>query len=187
MGYKGHLRSGEDVGSFTMKNELSVAIRAPRMEDLDQFLKFINGLVEEDTYIYSNRTFDRDQEAEWLSNQLLLLEKGELLHLIAVVKGSIVGSLYVLRQGEKEAHVGSLGIGVVKGYRGLGIGGSLMKEAFKISKRMGMRSLLIETFSINKKVISLYSSLGFKKVGLIKEKAYHKKRYLDVLIMQKNL
>jgi hypothetical protein len=52
MGYKGHLCSGEDVGSFTMKNELSGAIRAPRMEDLDQFLKFINGLVEEDTYIY---------------------------------------------------------------------------------------------------------------------------------------
>ena len=187
MGYPGHLKAGEKIGDFTMNNGLQGVVRAPRMEDLDKFLEFINGLVAEDTYIYSNKHFNRDREAEWLSNQLMLLEKGELLHIIATLEDEIAGSLYIIRQKEKETHIGVLGIGVIKKYRGLGIGGSLMKNAFLRSKRMGIRSILLETFALNKKAIGLYSSVGFKKVGLIKEKAYHKNKYQDILLMQKKL
>ncbi|RLG95938.1 hypothetical protein DRO27_03190 [Candidatus Bathyarchaeota archaeon] len=87
----------------------------------------------------------------------------------------------------KMSRLGSLGVSVKDGYRGIGIGKDLMKEAEKHAIHMRLKSLKLDVFENNEPAIALYEKMGYKITGRVPGAILYKGEYIDSLIMTKKL
>jgi hypothetical protein len=104
------MKSGGILEAFSLKDGSTVVLGTPKWEDLDDLLSLINSLVEEKAEIIMDERLSREQEAEWLSDVLLRLEKDQIFFLVAEVDGKVIASsdLHLGRGSEK--HAGAVGI-----------------------------------------------------------------------------
>lgn len=93
--------------------------------------------------------------------------KGNWPHVVAIVDNNVVGwcDISSIHRDVAE-HVGSLGIGVVEGYRGIGIGEELMHVALQKAKEKGLTRIELTVRENNTRAIELYKKLGFVAEGL---------------------
>lgn len=88
-------------------------------------------------------------------------------HFIALVDGVIVGWCDISSLHRPAlSHSGSLGIGVVNRYRGMGIGKALMQAALQKAKDDGLTRIELTVRQNNIRAIALYTKLGFVTEGL---------------------
>ena len=172
---------------FTARDGREVIIRTPRWEDLDDMLEFINGLVDEDAMIAADKKQTRDSETDWLARNLSSLEKGVHVAVVAEVEGRMVGSCEVNPRPGRMSHVGSLGISIKDGYRDVGIGQELMREAEAQAKNLGVERLILEVFSVNDRAIHVYEKMGFRRIGAIPGGVKYRGGYVDSVYMFKEL
>ena len=115
------------------------------------------------------------------------MREGKLL-IVAEVDNKIVGSAD-LRNGERKRiqHVGTVAIIVVKDYRGLGIGKTLMQTLINwASNNSIIEKIDLGVFSNNTRAIKLYKKLGFTKEGhKVKEIKIGPNDYADGILMYK--
>ena len=150
-------------------------------------LEFINSLVEEEAMIAANQKQTRESEIEWLARNLANLEKGMHIAVVAEVDGRMVANCEVNPRPGRMSHVGSLGVSVKDGYRGIGIGQELMREAERHAVAMGLGSLLLEVFSINERAIHVYEKMGYRKIGAIPGGVKYRGGYVDAVSMYKRI
>ena len=181
------MRTGEILHHFTVRDGREVILRTPRWEDLDDLMEFINSLVDEGADIGRNEKVTREQEADWLGRRLTLLEKGEELSLVAEVDGKVVANSEITRHGGYSRHVGGLGIGIKKGYQDIGIGTEMLKALIAQAEKMGLKMLNLSAFSTNKRAIHVYEKAGFKETGRRPKFFYKDGRYIDDIIMVKEI
>jgi RimJ/RimL family protein N-acetyltransferase len=62
-------------------------------------------------------------------------------------------------------HCGSLGMGLLREYRGRGIGGELLKACIEVAKERGITRVELETRADNEPALRLYRRLGFEYEG----------------------
>lgn len=87
--------------------------------------------------------------------------------IVAVGAGKVVGWCDISRATMAGAqHCGHLGMGVLAGYRGMGLGGRLMLSALETAKSAGIERVNLSVFSTNEPAIALYKKLGFEVEGL---------------------
>lgn len=181
------LSPGTFLYVFTAKDGREVTLRPPKWDDLDDMLDFINSLVEEDAMILVNKKKTREQEIDWLAENLKKLEKGQHIFIVAEVDGKMVASCEINPMFGKMSHLGALGISVKDGYRGIGIGMDLIKEAEKHAIHMRLKSVKLEVFENNESAIALYKKMGYKITGSVPEAILYQGEYIDSLIMTKKL
>ncbi|MBL7479688.1 GNAT family N-acetyltransferase [Legionella bononiensis] len=66
------------------------------------------------------------------------------------------------------AHIGSLGIGVIDGYRSMGVGRALIRAALKEAQQKGLTRIELTVREQNKRAINLYKEVGFVIEGIHK-------------------
>ena len=181
------LSPGTVLYIFTAKDGREVILRTPKWEDIDDALDFINSLVEEDAMILMDEKKTREQEIDWLSRCLTRLEKSQFIMIVAEVAGRVVGIVEVEPHIGKMKHVGSLGISVKDGYRNIGIGLDLMKEAEKHAIHMRLKTMQLEVFEKNERAIHVYEKMGYEVTGKIPKGVLHAGEYQDVLLMTRKL
>jgi ribosomal protein S18 acetylase RimI-like enzyme len=162
-------------------------LRTPKWEDLDDLLELINSLVEEKAEIIMDEKLSREQEAEWLSDVLLRLEKDQIFILVAEVGRKVVASSDLHPGRGSEKHAGAVGIAVQSGFRDLGIGTWMMQTMVKEAKRVGLKILVLSVFATNKRAIHVYEKLGFEQTGLVPKKHFKQGKYVDEIAMAKPL
>ncbi len=172
---------------------MKVTLRALRWEDLDDMVRFINSLVEErsvdsDLGIVVDKKQTREQEAEYVSQALMRLEKGDIISVVAEVGGRVVANSDVRRiQYEDTRHHGHLGIAILRKFRGLGIGLAMMNTLMRECRKAGMKTLQLEVFANNARAIHVYRKVGFREVGRIPRKMHRGSRFYDSLVMATEL
>ena len=182
------MKTGEIIRCFTAKDGREVILRTPRWEDLDDLLELINSLIEEGADIEYDTEKTRDEEVDWLSRAIAQLEKGNALYMVAEVEGKVIASSSVAkRRFSCESHVGDLGILIKSGYRDVGIGTEMMKSLIDQARRMGLKILTLTVFATNKRAIHVYKKVGFKEVGRIPKSIYRNGKYIDRIIMVKEV
>jgi RimJ/RimL family protein N-acetyltransferase len=182
-----HLRSGQIVSRPRLKDGSTVTIRTPRSGDVDELLAFINGLVKEDAMVLANKPFKRKEEVRWLRDTLKGLKTGKKIYLVAEVNGKIVGGTEITRDSGKSEHVGGFGISIKDGYRNAGLGTALANEVIKQAKKSGFKLVTLEVFECNPRAIHTYEKVGFRRVGRIPKKLYHKGRYVGGIQMAQEI
>ncbi|HEV2118633.1 MAG TPA: GNAT family protein [Candidatus Bathyarchaeia archaeon] len=168
-------------------------MRALKWEDLDDCVTFINNLVSEkdrepNLGIVADRKQTRDEEAEWLANQITGIERGSIVSVVAEVGGRVVGNGSVTRGSyEDTKRHGYLGIAISKKHRDRGIGLEMMRALVKESRKVGLKTIQLEVFANNPRATHVYERTGFKATGRIPKKMLRKGKFIDSIIMARTL
>ena len=80
-------------------------------------------------------------------------------------------------------HTGGLGIGVVKSWRGKGVGKALLAEAVGKAVKNGITRIELEVYASNTAAIELYRKNGFVDEGIKRRARFLDEKYEDILMM----
>lgn len=106
----------------------------------------------------------------------------------AVHKGEVIGWIDISwRDNPRQRHRGSLGMGILPEYRGMGIGVRLMKAALMQAKKCKLEKVELQVYTSNKRAVALYKKMGFKVEGEIKRYRKVGKKYFNCFCMGKFL
>ena len=181
-------KAGTVIRKVRLKDGEEAILRCPRWEDVDGLMAFINELVEEEGINISvERKVTRDEELDWLARQLAEMERGEIVACVAEVDGRIVANSWIAKGKGVQSHVGTLGISVLKGFRNRGLGSTMVEALLKEAKAVGIKVVKLSVFASNPLAIHVYEKAGFRKVGCIPGAFYKWGRYIDEIIMVKEL
>ena len=87
------------------------------------------------------------------------------------------------RKQEFFAHVGILGMGVIKEFRGQGIGEKLLETTLADAQTKGIEKVELEVYASNIPAQNLYRKFGFEVEGVKKKSKKSQGEYEDVIIM----
>lgn len=166
-----------------------IKVRKAKEGDLNQIIDLRLELVKTYSHAYLStcEELERQTMAEWRAWFSKYLRGDPANFLVAENKGRLVGMVACKGAGWKRAaHVGTvLALGVLPSAAGRGAGQALVKKLVAWArKETDIRRLQLDVYTDNKKAISLYRKLGFKKEGL--KRKYAKKKdgtYQDSLTM----
>ena len=183
------MKAGQVFRRFTAKDGKEVILRAPRWEDLDDLLDFINSLVDEglDITDLPTKKVTREEEANWLGRRLADIENDRIIGIVAEADGRVVANSEVARKSGIMGHVGELGISVKAGFRNMGIGTEMMKALIAESRRMGLKVLVLDVFASNSRARHLYEKVGFEEAGRVPRGICRKGKYIDLIRMTMTL
>lgn len=166
-----------------MRDGRAVVIRRAVEGDAEQLLRNINEVAAEGEWILTESIpWDLRREKEWIRG---FDDQWSVLYLAEVdrrVVGQVDGRISSY---PKARHVASLGIAIVKAYRGLGIGQALMGRILAWMQARGIEKAVLEVFSTNERAIALYRKLGFE-VEAVRPRHYKiRGAYVDDVLMAK--
>jgi RimJ/RimL family protein N-acetyltransferase len=181
------MKAGKILHRFTAKDRKDVFLRTLKWDDLDDIVELVNSLVDEDADIFTDRKVTKDEEADWLKKKLDLLEKDEELHMVAEVNGKVIANSSLKKNKGMSSHTGEIGIIVGRQYRNIGIGTKMLKTLISQAKKMQIRLLYLGVFSTNKLAYRVYEKVGFKEFGRRPKFIYKNGKYIDDVLMVKEL
>ena len=73
------------------------------------------------------------------------------------------------------------------GRHGLGIGRALMETLLRAAKQDGYRIVVAAISGENRQAVEFHTKIGFEQVGYIPQVGHKQDRWLDLVLMQKNL
>jgi ribosomal protein S18 acetylase RimI-like enzyme len=103
---------------------------------------------------------------------------------VAVEGGRVVGWCDISpNRREGFTHCGSLGMGVLRDYRGQGHGTRMMEDAILTAKENGIERVELEVYASNVPAIRLYEKRGYVHEGVKKKARKLDGKYDDILLM----
>lgn len=76
-----------------------------------------------------------------------------------------------------------MGIGIVKGYRDIGIDTEMLRILTAQAEKMNLKMLHLLVFTTNKRAIHVYEKVGFKKASWVPKIFNRNGEYIDELVM----
>jgi ribosomal protein S18 acetylase RimI-like enzyme len=105
-------------------------------------------------------------------------------HFVALEDASVVGWCYIaLKPRPTLRHSGILGMGVLREYRGRGIGRALMDATLQAAKAKGIRRVELTVRVDNEPAKRLYERFGFVTEGLCKRHMHVDGEFVDSWLM----
>ena len=181
------MRSGKILHRFTAKDGREVILRIPKWEDVDDLVELNNSIVDGGVDITTTQKITREEYADQFKRRLALMEKGEVLRLVAEVEGKVIAGSELRKRSGHSRHVGNIGVGIRRGYRDIGIGTEIMRALTAHAKTMGLEMIDLAVASSNKRAIHVYEKVGFKETGRIPRFYYRDGKYFDEVIMAKEI
>ena len=161
-----------------------IKIRKIREKDLNEALSIYNYFIENS---YSN--FEENiLTLNKFKTQYKKITGNKLPFLIAEYKKSVVGIAYLNNYRYKSGYKYSFenSIYVHHNYINKGIGSKLLKKLIDYSKKNKNIKNIIAVIgdSKNKISINIHKKNGFKKIGILKNIGYKKRKWIDSVYMQ---
>lgn len=162
-----------------------VIFRHPKISDAAGLKDLINSLVMEKTDIAKTTQVTIQQEKAWLDDAIKSIKEKNKVIIIAEMDGKIIGSCDITRDPyDVSRHVGTLGVGLTKSARGIGIGANLVRQTMQeAKKKLHLKLVKLYVFDSNNVAKNLYEEIGFSEIGRIPKGVYHNKKYKDDIIM----
>ena len=148
-----------------LKDGRELTVRKAAKSDAAEIIDYLNTIgAESDNLLFGAEGFGmtNEQEAEYIEN---CREPSALL--VGVLDGRIVsiGHISTLTR-QRVAHLGEVGISVLKEFWGIGVGTCMMNEIIKFSKESGVIEVLhLGAKAENTRAIELYKKTGFREIG----------------------
>jgi len=152
------------------------------MEDVNGLLELNNSATTEDLDTEQVRVLSREEATFLLKDMLARMARKDALDLVAIVDSRIVANATVIRRKDYSSPVGEYGMGIMKGYRGIGIGTAMLQALIDSSREIGLKVLISRTFESNIGARKMLEHSGFKEVGRIPKAHERKGRYLDEIV-----
>lgn len=161
-------------------------IRHLEVGDTEAMMNYINKLLLEQTYILrQGEQCTYEEEKKFVDSQIEKMKERKAIHIIGVSEGVIIGSFQINLKERVNAHVGSLGVSVAKGYRDQGIGSKMFEMILEQAKKVlpGIKVFCLEVFAVNDRAKHLYKKFGFREFGYLPKAILYKGKYVDEVYM----
>ena len=167
-------------------SEVEITLREAIPDDAAALLQVSQKIAEETDFLIM------DEVGLGLSEEMLSLQLADLyesennLLLLALADEKIVGMASVKAASEfTVAHIGEVGISVLKEFWGIGLGSALLNEVIYWSENASpLRRLELTVQKRNERAIHLYQKFGFEtEAEMIRGVRDSKGEFLDVLLM----
>lgn len=131
-------------------------------EFAESYCKAVDTVARERKYLGSTVGFPIESTLEFVK----LIESKNLSQYYAIENGEVVGWCDIIPKSyEGLTHVGVLGMGVLKDFRGKGLGTELMKKAIEHARANGLEKIELDVYESNHAAIALYRKFGFAEEG----------------------
>jgi RimJ/RimL family protein N-acetyltransferase len=161
-------------------------IRKIKTTDAANFLELCQRLDNESKFMMlepGERQTTIEEQTKWIKNTL----KDDIsLILVCEIEGRIVGYLYAIRESfNRMRHSAYIVTGILKEFRGQGIGSQLFNELDNWSISNHIHRLELTVMCHNQAGIALYKKMGFKIEGTKKDSLIVDGEYVDEYYMAK--
>ncbi|MFH1421929.1 MAG: GNAT family protein [Planctomycetota bacterium] len=182
---------GKIIEQFKSENEI-ITFRFPKLSDVKNAMDYVNAIItEKNSRIMRTKKVTLSEERKWLKGIIELAKQKIKLPLFIEAKGNIVGTLDIRRSLKPPSatdHGAWFGITLAKSYRGRGIATRSVRTLFKLGKQMWKLRIIKSSYmSDNSASVALHKKLGFKFAGIIPKDAKYGNKYVDSVILFKEL
>jgi len=137
-------------------------IQKTTTEFAESYCKAVDTVARERKYLGSPTGFPIDSTIEFVK----FIVSQNFSQYFAIENGEVIGWCDILPKSyEGLTHVGVLGMGVLKAYRGKGLGKQLLEKAIEHAKQNGIEKVELDVFETNTRAIALYEKMGFTMEG----------------------
>jgi RimJ/RimL family protein N-acetyltransferase len=159
---------------------LSILVESIREDHIESFREALDTVSRERKYLTfleappleSVRPFVRD-----------MIDNGHP-QVVAVVAGQVVGWCDIRRHPQPtHAHCGTLGMGIIPGYRDKGLGTRLIRAAVGQARERGFHRVELHVHADNLRAIALYEKVGFVREGVARDAVRIDGRYINSIGM----
>lgn len=165
---------------MVMRTRNGVSLRPAGPEDAEGYRNAVRAVGQERRYLATIDGYSLNDTTAYLTR--LRAENSPAL--VAVADAGIVGWCDICRRpGVGFAHAGTLGMGVVRQWRGQGIGRQLMEQSLALARDSGFERIELIVYSDNEAAKRLYDSVGFKLEGTKQNARKIDGQYQDELVM----
>ena len=159
-----------------------VAIRPAKPEDLDSITEIYNEAI-----LTTVATFDT--EPKTVEEQRAWFESHGAKHpiFVAELNGAVVGWSSLSQWSDRRAYADTAEISlyVREGFQGRGIGRGLLQAVTERGREVGLHTVIARIVEGNETSVRLHQSVGFQRIGVMKEVGSKFGRLLDVYLMQR--
>lgn len=161
-------------------------LRFPQAGDAAQVIAAINAVCAERVYLETDCYVPTPQ---WETVLYTPCNCANHLLLIPELEGQVVGwcRIFPASGSPKSQHVGEAGIGLLKPFREIGIGTTLMECAIEWAEALGLEKLTAFTFSTNLRATNLFVKMGFATVGVRRRQYRVDGEYVDQVLLERFL
>lgn len=157
-----------------------VAIRKISQTDIEGYHACIDRVARERKYLGFTKAASIEETTKSLVEDV---ERG-IIRLIALADSTVVGWCHIRPdRWEGFTHAGLLGMGVVKEYRGQGIGSALLRQTLDEARHGGLERIELSVFASNITAIHLYEKFKFQTEGRKKKARKLDGNYDDIMMM----
>ena len=159
--------------------------RLATADDADAICRIYNQGIEDRVATLETELRTPEERRQWLAargphHPVIVAETGD-----ATLLGW--GSLNVFNPREAYRFVADFSIYVERGARGQGVGRAMLTRLLELGRAHGYHKLVLSAFPTNAAGLALYTSLGFRTVGIYAEQGRLDGRWVDTIIMEKLL
>lgn len=158
---------------------MAITVRPITLGDAAGFNAVLGAVAREQKYLRMTDTPPLERTLKFIATNI---EKKNP-HLVATSEGQVVGWCDICREPDFASHVGVLGMGVLKAYRGRGIGTDLIQAALRLAQAQRFKRVELEVYASNTTAIALYEKLGFEREGLRRKAVRIQNRWDDIVPM----
>lgn len=163
---------------------MSVEIIYPSQKYFKSFHAALDSVAKERVYIEMIEAPPLEKVSAFQNN--LIEENGPVYY--AIKNDKVVGWCDVFPlENPSQKHRGNLGMGLIKEFRGQGLGTNLLSSVLAHAKKFGLEKVELNVYSSNTHAISLYKKFNFEQEGFIRQYRKLDGRYFDCVVMGKFL
>ncbi len=157
-------------------------IKYPEEKYFGSFHRCLNEVAQEKIYL---EMVEAPPEDKVKAFQRSLVEKNGPVY-YAVQEDKVFGWCDIFpNEDPRQSHRGNLGMGILKEFRGMGIGAKLMDAVINHRNKCGLEKIELTVYHSNLAAIALYKKFGFEQEGLIKKYRKLDGLYVDAILMSK--
>ncbi len=149
-------------------------------EHIESFHSCLDSVARERKYLGGVYAFPMESTREFVRNNI----KNGYPQFVAVMGDKVVGWCDIIPQKQEGfKHSGTLGMGVLHGYRGKRIGTRLMQATMDAAKVFGLERIELEVYASNTRAYNMYEKWGFQLEGVKKRARKLDGEYDDIIVM----
>lgn len=155
---------------------------------VNEFMNFVNDIVEEDDYIHTNKKQTLKETKKDLTDMLKASLKKESFAVVAEIDQKIAGFADITSKKFRENHVAVIGIIIGRTYRGIGLGSQILSALMaegNLKLKEKPKIIELEVFETNKNARIVYQKLGFKKIAELPNRVQRRGNLVFKIMMEK--
>lgn len=159
---------------------MNYEIIAIEEKHIEAFREAVGTVAKESRYLALMDTPSIEQVRDFIAEQL----RNKMPHYIAIEGDMVIGWCDIASFNRPAlAHSGLLRMGVLKEYRGSGVGAELMRIVLDKAKEMGIERVELDVRADNERAVKFYKKFGFEVEGVKRKACKTDGVYANVLTM----